>query len=94
MVATGHKKKKTGKKAAKKKAAAEGKVRSLSQESVLKEHAVISKHRAVTAVILHLAKMKCQAAYIALCLPLPSDNGSLVHRRRSLVAMRTRPRQR
>ena len=32
MVATGHKKKKTGKKAAKKKAAAEGKVRSLTHK--------------------------------------------------------------
>ena len=94
MVATGHKKKKTGKKAAKKKVAAEGKVRSLSQESVLKEHAVISRHRAVTAVILHLARLRCQAAYVNLCLHLPSDNGSLVHRRRSLAAMMTRPRQR
>ena len=94
MVATGHKKKKTGTKAAKKKAAAEGKVRSLFQESVLKEHAVISRHRAVTAVILYLPKLRCQAACITLCLHLPSDNGSLVHRRRSLAAMRTRPRQR
>jgi hypothetical protein len=40
MVATGHKKKKTGKKAAKKKAAAEGKVRFLFQGLAPTEHVV------------------------------------------------------
>ena len=40
MVATGHKKKKTGKKAAKKKAAAEGKVSSLSMCNG--EHALLA----------------------------------------------------